>query len=338
MPWFKGKNLLSYMETVDIENYAETGFYMPVQRVCRPDHAFRGFQGQVESGRVGVDDVLTALPGGEMAIVKTLFVGDAQMDVAEEGQPVTIQLDREVDVSRGCVLLRGARLKTENSFVATLLWMDEDSLVPGKDYWLKIGTKLTPAIVTGILCKTDVNSGRELPADSVGKNEIVTCEIVSSEPIVIDAFARHKAIGELILIDRITHATSACGVVQELGEKSGAGVVLADRDHTLAVKLFDSFYYHPEIHAVLRHSPSPTTYRKGDPLPLDGGGYEYPADFDIAADGLYANVRNGAFAGFGGRDAKLPLLDANGIEAEGALPRDFLKYRNVAVWEQDYEI
>ncbi|PYG84864.1 sulfate adenylyltransferase subunit 1 [Ruminiclostridium sufflavum DSM 19573] len=338
MPWFCGETLLSYLETVDIESTEEIGFYMPVQRVCRPDHTFRGFQGQIEAGKVSVSDTLTALPSGETAIVKTLYIGDRQAEYAEAGQPVTIQLDREVDVSRGCVLLRGAQLKTEKSFFATLLWMDESPLIPGREYWLKIGTKLIPAIVTGIRYKTDVNSGEKLMAESIGKNEIVVCEIVASESLTIDAFTRHKTAGELILIDRVTHATSACGVVEEVCEETGGNVLLRDGERELAVGLFDCFYYHPELHTVLRHSPNPATYKKGDRLPLDSAGFGYPQDFDISAGDVYGNIRKGAFAGFGKRNTEVPLIDANGLEAESTPPRSFLKYRTVAIWEKDYEI
>lgn len=338
MLWFKGQPLLSYLETVDIENREEIGFYMPVQRVCRPDQTFRGFQGQVEAGTVSVSDTLTALPSGEKAIVKSLYIGDKAAEAATAGQPVTIQLDREVDVSRGCVLLRGAQLKTEKAFMATILWTDESPLVPGKEYWLKIGTKLITAIVTGIRYKTDVNSGQKLSAESVGKNEIVTCEIVASGPLIIDAFARHKTMGELILIDRVTHATSACGVVEEVCVESNGNVVLKDSNRELAVGLFDRFYYHPEIHTVLRHSPNPVVFQKGDALPLDSTGFKYPHSFDIPAGEDFANIKNGVFAGFGERNTSAPLIDANGIDANGAPPRDFLQYRSVAVWEKDYEI
>jgi sulfate adenylyltransferase subunit 1 len=139
--------------------------------------------------------------------------------------------------------------------------------------------------------------------------------------------------GELILIDRVSHATAACGVIEQAGETEKQGVLLGG----FAVNLFDSFYYHPDIHTVLRHSPAPVSYQPGDSLPLKGVGYSYPADFDMWTDGAAANIRNGVFTGFGERDGTVPLLDINGIEA-GNAPRDFDKYRNVAVWEKDYEI
>jgi len=341
MQWYGGDILLAHLETVSIDdNEPEAGFYMPVQRVSRPDHTFRGFQGQVESGSVAVNDTLTALPSGEMAIVKSIFVAGvkAEDDIAAAGQPVTIQLDREVDVSRGCVLERKAGLKVAKEFEATLLWMDEGKLVPGRDYWIKIGTKLLSAIVAGIRHKVDINTGALIPANSVGKNEIVSCEIVMAEPAVLDEFRLHKTIGGLILIDRVSHATAACGVIEAAGKQRLDGVLLRDGYRELAVGLFDRFYYHPDIHTVLRHSPPPAVYRNGDALPLQSPELNYPDDFDIAADSGFANIRQGVFTGFGEHSADVPLLDSNGVQIDEKPPRDFGKYRKVAVWEKDYEI
>lgn len=339
MPWYQGETLLEHLESVDVSAGApEAGFYLPVQRVCRPDHTFRGFQGQIEAGRVSVGDTLTALPSGELAMVKSIYIADQEAESAALGQPVTIQLDREVDVSRGCVLARGADLKTAKSFSATLLWMDDQKLVPGKDYWIKLGTKLLPAIVTGIRHKVDVNSGELLPANSVEKNEIVRCELVLSEPLVLDEFRLHRTMGELILIDRVSHATAACGVIEAVGDQKKDGVYLRDGSEQLKINLFDRFYYYPDIHTILRHSPSPAVYAKGDALPLQSEAFDYPADFDLAADSGFANIRGGSFAGFGPRGKKFPLLDANGIELEAKPPRSFDKYRRVTVWEKDYEI
>ncbi|MGC4018671.1 MAG: GTP-binding protein [Muricomes sp.] len=336
MEWYQGDTLLKHLETVDISDSApEIGFYMPVQRVCRPDHSFRGFQGQIEAGKVSVGDMLTALPSGQNALVKSIHVASQSVDSAILGQPVTIQLDREVDVSRGCVLTREAGLKTEKSFVASLLWMDEQRLIPGKDYWIKIGTKLLPAIVTGIRHKVDVNSGEFLHVNSVGKNEIVRCEIVLSEPAVLDEFKQHKTMGELILIDRVSHATAACGVIENAREQKQDSVLLSDGEKELSIKLFDSFYYHPDIHTVLRHSPAPAVYRPGDVLPLNQAGVSYPLDFDLPFDKEFANIRNGEFEGFGKRDSRYPLLETNGVELETTMPRDFGKYHQIMVWEQD---
>ena len=217
MPWYNGQALLSYLEQVDITAAAkEQGFYMPVQRVCRPNHEFRGFQGQIEAGNIHVGDAITTLPSNEQAHVKSIHVGDKNVDAVQEGQPVTIQLDREVDVSRGCVLSVDSGIKTAAAVTATILWMDDDALENGKNFFIKLGTKMIPGLVTKIVSLIDVNTGEKKEVSSLHKNEIAVCEIAFADRIVADTFAAHKTLGELILIDRVTNMTSACGVVTEL--------------------------------------------------------------------------------------------------------------------------
>lgn len=217
MPWYNGQALLSYLEQVDITAAAkEQGFYMPVQRVCRPNHEFRGFQGQIEAGNIHVGDAITTLPSNEQAHVKSIHVGDKNVDAAQEGQPVTIQLDREVDVSRGCVLSVDSGIKTAAAVTATILWMDDDALENGKNFFIKLGTKMIPGLVTKIVSLIDVNTGEKKEVSALHKNEIAVCEIAFADRIVADTFASHKTLGELILIDRVTNMTSACGVVTEL--------------------------------------------------------------------------------------------------------------------------
>ncbi len=217
MPWYDGQALLPYLEQVDITAAAkEQGFYMPVQRVCRPNHEFRGFQGQIEAGNIHVGDAITTLPSNEQAHVKSIHVGDKNVDAAQEGQPVTIQLDREVDVSRGCVLSVDSGIKTAAAVTATILWMDDDALENGKNFFIKLGTKMIPGLVTKIVSLIDVNTGEKKEVSSLHKNEIAVCEIAFADRIVADTFAAHKTLGELILIDRVTNMTSACGVVTEL--------------------------------------------------------------------------------------------------------------------------
>jgi len=223
MPWYNGQALLSYLEQVDITAAAkEQGFYMPVQRVCRPNHEFRGFQGQIEAGNIHVGDAITTLPSNEQAHVKSIHVGDKNADAAQEGQPVTIQLDREVDVSRGCVLSVDSGIKTAAAVTATILWMDDDALENGKNFFIKLGTKMIPGLVTKIVSLIDVNTGEKKEVSSLHKNEIAVCEIAFADRIVADTFAAHKTLGELILIDRVTNMTSACGIVTELhADKDG---------------------------------------------------------------------------------------------------------------------
>ena len=206
---------MDYLETVDIDGEStEDGFVMPVQRVCRPSHAFRGFQGQIESGAIRVGEELTVVPSGEKAKVKSILRTDTEAETAEKGQAVTISLNREIDVSRGCVLVKDTELKVSSMFTATILWMDDTELVQGKNFWLKIGTMLLSASVMDIKHRTDINTGEPIAASKLYKNEIALCDIATDAPAVYDTFVRHKSLGGFILIDRVTNMTSACGVVE----------------------------------------------------------------------------------------------------------------------------
>jgi bifunctional enzyme CysN/CysC len=193
---------------------------MPIQRVCRPDHTFRGFQGQIEAGSIAVGDELTTLPSREKAKVKRIFVTDQDRNSAHAGQPVTIQLDREVDVSRGCVFTKDDQLQESDSFSATILWMDDSVLTPGKNVLVKVGTKVLPGTVTAINHKIDINTGNTVTAEQVVKNEVAKCEFSLSDGIVFDSFEKNKSIGGFILIDRVTNMTSACGVIDEALQSS----------------------------------------------------------------------------------------------------------------------
>ena len=226
MPWyseerFYGNTLLHYLENVDADvKQEEKGFVMPVQRVCRPNHTFRGFQGQIECGAVSVGDEITTLPSNEKAKVEAVYVADKAVDCAEAGQPVTIQLDREVDVSRGCVLEKESGLLLSNTVAANILWMDDERLVAGRNFYIKIGTKSVLATVMNIRYKIDVNTGEHIPVDQIYKNEIVYCDIALPEKCVVDKFINHRTLGSFVLIDRITNMTSACGVIKHSMRRS----------------------------------------------------------------------------------------------------------------------
>ncbi|RRF98659.1 MAG: sulfate adenylyltransferase [Coriobacteriaceae bacterium] len=236
-PWYEGLPLLGYLETVDADTGSlGEGFYLPVQRVSRPDHTFRGFQGQVEADEVSVGDELTVLPSGEHAHVKSILVAGSPEEKASFGDPATIQLDREVDVSRGCVLERGAGLKVASSVLATVLWMDDKPLSLGRDFYVLLGTKEIPGALTSILYAIDVNTGERKKADRLSKNEIAVVQLAFTEPIVVDEFKRHRTMGELILIDRITNATSACGVVERVDDQDAGQGSSADSHLRMVLK------------------------------------------------------------------------------------------------------
>ena len=283
MEWYSGEPLLAYLEQVDVaEASVGTGFYLPVQRVCRPTHEFRGFQGQIESGSVKVGQKIYTLPSNETATVKDVLIGDKEVNEASAGQAVTITLDREVDVSRGCVLSDSDTLPVAGNITATLLWMDDDKLTIGKEYLVKLGTKKVAGVVKEILYKIDVNSGEHVDADLIEKNEIAVCKISLNERIVVDAFARNKTLGELILIDRVSHMTAACGVVDNVDTSDEAPYFEKDEIRTGGY-IFEEFYFNLDNASLSRTAEDAGTYRVGDSVPIEGDSFKYPEYFDIIA-------------------------------------------------------
>ena len=321
MPWYTGTTLLNYLENVDIDEAShEEGFYMPVQRVCRPNHTFRGFQGQIEAGEISVGDEIHVQPSEETAHVKSILVGDKDAQTARAGQPVTIQLDREIDVSRGRVLTKDSHITCAKAFQATLLWMDDEPLTEGKEYFVKVGTRTIAGEIRSIRYKTDVNTGEQVQAHSLKKNEIAYCDITVAEEIPVDTFEKHKTLGEVLFIDRVTNMTSACGVVEALVQDSSADrtVQFQSEDGTVKTHLFETVYMQLDSGLVGRYDPQGVQFKIGDKLPLTGEGYAYPDSFDIIAreskqvvriiNGIYAEVLPLAQYQVDG----VPLVDARG--------------------------
>ena len=297
IPWYNGVPLLQYLETVDVDSSEEEeGFYLPVQRVCRPDHTFRGFQGQIESGSISIGDEIVTLPSNEKAHVKQILMTDKDVITAFKGQPVTITLDKEVDVSRGCVITKDTNLASYQELTASILWMDDEQLTAGKDYLVKLGTKTISGIVSEIKYAVDVNTGEHIPADSLTKNGIAVCTILLAEPIAVDLFSKHKTLGELILIDRVSNMTSACGVVDSVEEKADdakkASFVLGSLE--ARGDIFEEFFYDTSSLNVLKYQPVKETYTKGDTIPVEGESYKYPDSFDIIVlrDSVAVKVRD----------------------------------------------
>ena len=297
IPWYNGVPLLQYLETVDVDSSEEEeGFYLPVQRVCRPDHTFRGFQGQIESGSISIGDEIVTLPSNEKAHVKQILMTDKNVKTAFKGQPVTITLDKEVDVSRGCVITKDTNLASYQELTASILWMDDEQLTAGKDYLVKLGTKTISGIVSEIKYAVDVNTGEHIPADSLTKNGIAVCTILLAEPIAVDLFSKHKTLGELILIDRVSNMTSACGVVDSVEEKADdakkASFVLGSLE--ARGDIFEEFFYDTSSLNVLKYQPVKETYTKGDTIPVEGESYKYPDSFDIIVlrDSVAVKVRD----------------------------------------------
>ena len=324
IPWYNGVPLLEYLEKVDVSaSEEEEGFYMPVQRVCRPDHTFRGFQGQIESGSINVGDEIIALPSNEKAKVKQLLAAGKDVKTAFKGQPVTITLDKEVDVSRGCVIVKDTKLASYQKLNVSILWMDDEPLAVGTDYLVKLGTKTISGIITGIEYAVDVNTGEHIKADTLNKNGIAVCNLLLTEPIVADLFSAHKTLGELILINRVTNMTSACGVVEKVSQKGVSGSEKASfKNGELEARgdIFEEFYYDTTSLNVLKYQPVRETYTVGDEIPTSGDSYSYPDSFDIIVlrDLVAVSVRNKVVTAITSADdykySSVPVINGRGFE------------------------
>ncbi|HET6430850.1 sulfate adenylyltransferase subunit CysN [Dyella sp.] len=213
--WYRGPSLLEHLETVAIERPASAlGFRMPVQWVCRPDQSFRGYAGQVVAGVLSPGDEVVVLPGGARSRVARIVTADGDRKRAREGEAVTLTLEDERDVSRGDVIAAAHNPpQVADQFAAHVLWMDESALLPGRGYWLKIGTRTVGAQVSEIKHKVDVNTQEELAAKRLELNEVGYCNLALDQPIAFEPYAQCRELGAFILIDRQTNATVAAGTL-----------------------------------------------------------------------------------------------------------------------------
>jgi len=222
-PWYGGPNVLEYLETVDVSRSAQdVGFRLPVQWVNRPNQDFRGFAGTVVTGEIRPGDEIVALPSGRRSHVARIVTADGDLEVAHEGQAITLTLRDELDVSRGDVIADAHRpAQVADQFAAHVLWMGEQPLLPGRPYWLKIGTRTVSASITEIKHKTDVNTQEPLAAKHLELNEVGFCNLYLDQPVPFEAYADNRTLGGFILIDRQTNATVAAGTLQFALRRAG---------------------------------------------------------------------------------------------------------------------
>jgi bifunctional enzyme CysN/CysC len=215
MSWYTGPSLLEHLETVAIEPpAATTGFRMPVQWVCRPDQHFRGYAGTLVSGHIKPGDEVVILPGGARSRIERVLGLDGDVDQAGPSEAVTLTLADERDVSRGDVLASANRPpQVADQFAAHVLWMDNQALLPGRPYWLKIGTRTVSAQITEIKHRIDVNTQEHLAAKRLELNEVGVCNLSLDHAIAFEAYADCRELGAFILIDRQTNATVAAGTL-----------------------------------------------------------------------------------------------------------------------------
>ncbi len=244
-PWYEGKSLLNWLETVPIDldrNYKD--FRYPVQYVLRPNLDFRGFCGKVASGVIHKGDTVMALPSRKMSKVKSIVTYDGELQEAFPPLCVTLTLEDEIDISRGEMIVKPDNLPIEDrNFEAMLVWMDEESMDVSKQFYLKQTTNTTRARIDNIKYKVDVNTMEKSGVDKLSLNEIGRVVFTTGKELFFDPYHKNKQTGSFILIDPITNNTSAVGMIIDRVEAKDMvhGDALATIDlHELGIE--DSHY------------------------------------------------------------------------------------------------
>lgn len=223
MPWYSGPHLLQHLDTVQLEApEAGSGFRLPVQWVNRPNQHFRGYAGTIAAGQVRVGDAVVVVPSGRRTQVASVLDANGDVDSARAGQAVTLTLREEIDISRGDIIAAvDDPPEVADQFAAHLLWMDDAALLPGRPYWLKIGTRTVTASISEIKHKVDVNTQERLAAKRLELNEVGYCNLSLDEPIAFSPYARNRVLGGFILIDRQSNATVAAGTLEFALRRAG---------------------------------------------------------------------------------------------------------------------
>ena len=215
-PWYNGLPLMAHLETVALDNDADQKkpLRMAVQWVNRPNLDFRGFSGQIATGTVHPGDAIRVLPSGKTTTIKKIVTLDGALQEAVAGQSVTLCFDDEIDCSRGDVIAAADNPpEVADQFESTIVWMADDALVPGRSYWLKLGTQMVSATVQAPKYTVNVNGMEHMAAKTLELNAIGVAEISTDKPIVFAPYADNHALGGFILIDKISNATVAAGML-----------------------------------------------------------------------------------------------------------------------------
>ncbi len=214
-PWYQGPSLLEYLETVDVgKEVTNTPFRFPIQWVNRPNASFRGYAGEVASGRIAVGDPVAVAKSGQKTAIKSIVTYDGEVASAEAGQAVTLVLKDEVDASRGNMLTSPtARPFVADQLQAHVIWFDANPLLPGRSYILRTETDSVNATVTKLKHRVNVNSFAREAAKSLTMNEIGVCNISTQAPIAFDAYKDNKTTGNFVIVDRLTNDTVGAGMI-----------------------------------------------------------------------------------------------------------------------------
>ncbi len=236
-PWYRGPALVDYLETIDVaEDRATRPFRFAVQWVNRPHLDFRGFSGTIASGTLRRGDEIAVAGAGRLSKVARIVAADGDLESASAGDSVTLVLTDELDVARGDLLCDPQnRPAVSDQFAAHLIWMSEDKLLPGRSYLMKAGTRTVPVSVTELKHRLDVNTLGELAAKTLSLNEVGFCDLATATPIAFDPYKENHITGGFILIDRMTNATAAAGLIA-FGLRRATnihlqGLAVAKQDH-----------------------------------------------------------------------------------------------------------
>ncbi len=215
MPWYRGPTLMNFLESVEIEDdLQQKPFRLPVQWVNRPNQDFRGFAGTISTGIVRPGDTLRALPSGRTSRVARIVTHDGDLEQAVAGQSVTITLTDEIDVSRGDVLSAAdAPAGVADQFQATIIWMHEEPMLPGRPYIIKLGSRSVTGSITTPKHKVNVNTLEHLAAKQLEMNEIGVCNLSLDRAVAFDPYAENREMGGFILIDKLTNDTVGAGLL-----------------------------------------------------------------------------------------------------------------------------
>ena len=216
-PWYAGPTLIAHLESVELDVIANQHrpFRMPVQWVNRPNLDFRGFSGLISSGRVAPGDAVRVLPGGKTSRITRIVTMEGDLEEAVAGQSVTLCLADEIDCSRGNVLARAdAPPEVADQFEAVIVWMSDEEMLPGRSYWLKLATQTVTANVQAPKYQVNVNTMEHLAAKTLTLNAIGMANISTDRPLVFEPYATDHTLGGFILIDKISNATVAAGLLQ----------------------------------------------------------------------------------------------------------------------------
>jgi bifunctional enzyme CysN/CysC len=216
MPWYRGATLLEHLETVELDVNADQArpFRMPVQWVNRPNLDFRGFSGLIAAGTVRKGDAIKVLPSGKRSTISRISTMDGDVEDAVAGQAVTLCLADEVDCSRGNVIAQADQPpEAADQFEATVVWMADDEMLPGRPYWLKLGTQMATVQIQAPKYQVNVNTMEHLAAKTLELNAIGVANLSTDRPLVFEPYPQSRDLGGFIIIDKLTNATVGAGLI-----------------------------------------------------------------------------------------------------------------------------